>query len=221
MDGARPVCSGLGRGGAAGDPLRGAPFFPPRIVQPRAPGALFSCRGDLRSSAASPGRLFAGRTESSMSAAGPDGAFTAARPLSPGGLRPHAAPGGPPVHGGGAPGSAPSGGRPALRWRSRRHPARASLPAPGRAGRTGPRGAFRRHREGPPIWLPGARPASMSPSRLKRNRRIIRRAPAPLREWACGPSRLRSFERLPTWCLTCGLLAFSGARRGHGALSAI
>ena len=47
------------------------------------------------------------------------------------GLRAHAAPGGPPVHGGGAPGSAPSGGRPARRGRSRRHPARASLPAPG------------------------------------------------------------------------------------------
>lgn len=144
-----------------------------------------------------------------------------AAPPGPGGLRPHAAPDGPPVHGGGAPGSAPLGGRSARRGRSRRHPARASLPAPGRAGRAGPRGASCGHREGPAVQLPGAGPASMSPSRLKRNRRVIPRAPAPLREWACGPSRHRSFERSSTWRLTCGPHAFSGARRGHGALPAI
>ena len=108
------------------------------------------------------------------------------RARGPGGLRPHAAPGGPPVHGSGAPGSAPPGGRPARRGRSRRHPARAPLPAPGRAGRTGPRGASRGHREGPAIQLPGAGPASMSPSYLKRNRRIIPRAPAPFGNGPAG-----------------------------------
>lgn len=135
----------------------------------------------------------------------------------------------PPVCGPGGATHIGSGGRTApsprrallSRGPSCRHPARASLPAPGRAGRTGPRGASCGHREGPAVQLPGAGPASMSPSRLKRNRRVIPRAPAPLREWACGPSRHRSFERSSTWRLTCGLHAFSGARRGHGALPAI
>ena len=127
----------------------------------------------------------------------------------------------PPISAAGAGRRLPRGAPPFPRGRSRRHPARASLPAPGRAGRTGPRGASCGHREGPAVQLPGAGPASMSPSRLKRNRRVIPRAPAPLREWACGPSRHRSFERSSTWCLACGLHAFSGARRGHGALPTI
>ena len=206
MDGARPVCSGLGRGGAAGDPSAAPPFpFSPPHIDPRGPpGPFFHAAGTcdraphplaacLRAGRSHPCRQRGRTAPSPRRAPFLPGPFLPARGRSPrreprgrapgpGGLRPHAAPGGPPVHGGGAPGSAPSGGRPALRWRSRRHPARASLPAPGRAGRTGPRGAFRGHREGPPIWLPGARPASMSPSRLKRNRRIIPRAPAPLRE---------------------------------------
>ena len=180
-----PYVAGSGAGAPRGIPC-GAPLSLFSISFSRGPrGALFSCRGVPRPSAASPGRPFAGRAGPPISAAAPDGAFPAARPLSPGavlagegalappgaegpcprtrGLRPHAAPDGPPVHGGGAPGSAPSGGRPARRWRSRRHPARASLPAPGRAGRTGPRGASCGHGEGPAIQLSGAGPAFMSP----------------------------------------------------------
>lgn len=171
-----PYAAGSGAGAPRGIPC-GAPFLFLHIVQPRAlRGPLFMRRG----------AAIVGRTEPSISAAGagrrlprgappsPPGAVLAGEgALAPSGaegpcprargLRPHAAPDGPPVHGSGAPGSAPSGGRPARRWRSRRHPARASLPAPGRAGRTGPRGASCGHREGPAVQLSGAGPASMSP----------------------------------------------------------
>ena len=126
-----------------------------------------------------------------------------------------------PFTGAASPGSAPPGGRPALRWRSRRHPARASLPAPAAPAGQGPgarsAGTVRGRRFS--CLEPGRPPCP--PSCLKRNRRIIPRPPAPLREWACGPSRLRSFERSSTWRLTCGLHAFRGARLGHGALPAI
>ena len=158
-----PYAAGSGAGAPRGIP-RGAPFFLPISFSRGPSGALFSCRGGPRPSAVSPGCFFAGRAEPPISAAGagrrlPRGAPPFPRAVLAGegalapsgaggarprarGLRPHAAPGGPPVHGSGAPGSAPPGGRPARRWRSRRHPARASLPAPGRAGRTGPRGAL-------------------------------------------------------------------------------
>lgn len=237
-----PYAAGSGAGAPRGHPLR-RPLFSPYRSAEGPPGPFFMPREygaegrTPRPPVRGPDGIIrigsGGRTAPSPRRPPlPPGPFSPARGRSPrrgpggrargpGGLRPHAAPDGPPVHGGGAPGSAPSGGRSARRWRSRRHPARASLPSPDRAGRTGPRGASCGHREGPAVQLPGAGPASMSPSRLKRNRRIIPRAPAPLREWACGPSRLRSFERSSTWRFTYGLLAFRGARRGHGPLSAI
>ena len=55
-----PYIAGSGAGAPRGDPLRGAPFFF-SISFSRGPfGALFPCRGGLRSSAASPGRPFTG-----------------------------------------------------------------------------------------------------------------------------------------------------------------
>lgn len=72
----------------------------------RGPGGAF-----LTARPSSPGALLAG--EGALAPSGAEGPCPRAR-----GLRPHAAPDGPPVHGGGAPMSAPLGGRPARRGRS-------------------------------------------------------------------------------------------------------
>ena len=175
-----------GRGGAAGDHLRGAPFPFLSISFSRGPrGALFSCRGGPRPSAASPGRPFAGRAGPPISAAGPDGAFPAARPLSPGAVLAGEGALAPPGAEGPCPrtrglAAACRSGRPArsrrrrpgvrpVRWPSRSARAvsptsRASLsagPRPRRPGRAP--GASCGHGEGPAIQLSGAGPASLFP----------------------------------------------------------
>ena len=115
-----PHPAGSGAGGAAGGSSAAPPFSFPISFSRGPRGALFPCRGGPRPRAAPPGRLFAGRTGSSVSAAGgrtapssrrapfPPGPFLPARGrlprrgpgAVPGGLRPHAAPDGPPAHGG-------------------------------------------------------------------------------------------------------------------------
>ena len=126
-----PYIAGSGAGAPRGTPAA-PPFFSP-YMDPQGPRGPFPCGEGLRLLAASPGRLFAGRTESSISASGagrrlPRGAPSpgavlagegALAPSGAGGPRPrarglraHAAPDGPPVHGGGAPMSAPLGAVP-------------------------------------------------------------------------------------------------------------
>lgn len=213
-----PYAAGSGAGAPRGDPLRGAPLSFLPISFSRGPsGALFPCRGGLRPSAAPPGRQFAGRAEPPISAAGPDGAFPAARPLPPGAvlagegaLAPSGAEGPCPRARGACGRMPPRTARPFTGAAPRGPPRQVAVP-PGAGGLAGiPRGPLRRPPAAPAGQGPGARPAGTvrgrrfsclepgrppcPPSWLKRNRRIIPRAPAPLREWACGPSRLRSFE---------------------------
>ena len=128
-----------GRGGAAGDHLRGAPFpFSPYRSAEGPSGALFSCRGSAGPSAASPGRPFAGRAGPSMSAAGagrrlPRGAppFSRGRSRRRGGARPAGSRGAVPPA---APAGQGPGARPAGTVRGRRfscrEPGRPPCPLP-------------------------------------------------------------------------------------------
>ena len=139
-------------GSGAGAP-RGMPAAPPSFSHMRSqgpPGPFFhGRRGPGPRAAPPPGCLFAGWMDRTYRNQGPGGPFFMARSPSlkvflagrhllcralrarihgSGRLGPHAAPGDPPVCGSGAPGSAPSRGRSARRWRSRcREPGR--LPA--------------------------------------------------------------------------------------------
>ena len=112
------------------------------------------------------------------------------RARGPGGLRPHAAPDGPPVHGGGVPGPAPPGAVP-----------------PGAGGLAGiPRGPLRRPSRLPflserksPDQLPGTRPSSVMRSRAHSppsTRTVVDavlhlRAPCPPRRAPGGAGRPR------------------------------
>ena len=159
-----PYLAGSGAGAPRGIPPRRPLSFSPYRSAEGPAGPFFHAagargRGPVRMRAAlyrrgaggafltappSPGAVLAG--EGALAPSGAGGPRPRAR-----GLRPHAAPDGPPVHGSGAPEAR------SVRWPSRsarairRHPARPSLPAPGRAGRTGPRGASCGHREGPAV----------------------------------------------------------------------
>ena len=199
-----PYLAGSGAGAPRGIPLRGAPFPFFSISFSRGPrGALFSCRGGPRPSAASPGRPFAGRAGPPISAAGPDGAFPAARPLSPrgrsrrrGGARPAGSRGAVPPDPGACGRKPLRTVRPFTGAAPRGPPRQVAVPlcAGGLAGI--PREPLCRPPAAPAGQGIGARPAgtvrgrrfsclepgrpSCPPSCLKRNRRIIPRGLAPL-----------------------------------------